>query len=124
MGDRAIIKASQAYATEDLGIYLHWHGDRHWVEAFVRMAKEYGFRYDDYGYARLCQIIGNTIGGTLSMGVGIASEMDDSDNGVYEIGPDWTVHESMFTPPIRNEKEVELNMAEIRAKNDQFFKGE
>ena len=77
---------------------------------------------DDYGQARLCQMIGNTIGTTLSMGVGRASRMDDSDNGTYLVATDWTIWESMNTPPLRDEKAVELNMTEIRAKNDQFFK--
>ena len=55
MGDRAIITFADNDIVndvcEDIGIYLHWNGNRHWVEAFVRMAKEYGFRYDDYGQA-------------------------------------------------------------------------
>ena len=126
MGARAIITFNDTDVvhdvTEDIGIYLHWNGNRHWVEAFIRMAKEYGFRYDDYGIARLCQMIGNTIGTTLSMGVGRASRMDDSDNGTYFVAADWTIWESMNTPPLDDEKQVEWYMTEIRAKNDQFFK--
>ena len=126
MGDRAIITFADNDIVndvcEDIGIYLHWHGNRNWVEAFVRMAKEYEFRYDDYGIARLCQMIGNTIGTTLSMGVGRASRMDDSDNGMYFVATDWTIWESMTTPPLDDEKQVESYMQAIRAKNDHIFK--
>ena len=38
---------------------------------------------DEYGWARLCQVIGNTIGGTLSVGIG-RYENQDKDMEIME----------------------------------------
>lgn len=65
MGNRAVI------TTEDkkLGIYLHWNGGRDSVEAFLRYCDLRGFRppnSDEYGWARLCQVIANFMGAGAS----------------------------------------------------------
>ena len=62
MGDRAVI------TTEDkkMGVYLHWDGDITSVTAFLTWCKLRGIRapdYQNYGWARLCQVIANYIEG-------------------------------------------------------------
>lgn len=88
MGNRAVI------TTEDkkLGIYLHWNGGRDSVEAFLRYCDLRGFRppnSDEYGWARLCQVIANFMGaGGLSVGISPYTDdrrMDPGDNGIYVV---------------------------------------
>lgn len=86
MGNRAVI------TTEDkqMGVYLHWNGGRDGVEAFLHYCDLQGFRSPDcdtYGWARLCQVIGNFFGGGLSVGIGLYDRLDTDnwDNGVYII---------------------------------------
>jgi hypothetical protein len=90
MGNRAVI----AFKGNDLGIYLHWNGNKESVKAFVDTAKAFGVRNpcrDSYGISRMVQIIGNYFGGTLSIGIGKAKGLDDSDNGTYTIDADWNI---------------------------------
>ena len=91
MGNRAVIK----FEGSDIGIYLHWNGGVESVLAFLKAAKELGVRDPlcdpPYFTARLVQIIGNFFGGTLSLGVGMADQMDASDNGTFVIGKDFTI---------------------------------
>lgn len=69
MGNRAVITTSQSKDVQtsiDIGVYLHWNGGRDSVEAFLSYCKLRGFRppeRDCYGWARLCQVIGNFFGG-------------------------------------------------------------
>ena len=87
MGNRAVI------TTEDkrIGIYLHWNGGRDSVEAFLKYCELRGFRCpedDDYGWARMCQVIANYFGGDLSIGIDRFEDIKHSadwDNGVYVI---------------------------------------
>lgn len=86
MGDRAVITSQD----KTLGIYLHWHGGRDYVTAFLKYCELRGFRNpseDNYGWARLCQIISNYIGGDLSIGIDTFDSFDgwQLDNGVYII---------------------------------------
>jgi hypothetical protein len=93
MGNRAVITASKAYSVEgssDIGVYLHWNGGRDSVEAFLTYCKIKGYRapdYDNYGWARLCQVIGNFFGGELSVGIDKCQNLDcdNGDNGTYII---------------------------------------
>lgn len=93
MGNRAVITASKALdvqASKDIGIYLHWNGGRDSVEAFLTYCKLKGYRAptsDDYGWARLCQVIGNFFGGGCSIGIDTCDHLDcdNWDNGVYII---------------------------------------
>lgn len=86
MGNRAVI------TTEDkkIGVYLHWNGGRDSIEAFLLYCKLQGYRcpeHDCYGWARLCQVIGNFFGGGLSLGIDTYDRLDtdNGDNGVYII---------------------------------------
>lgn len=91
MGNRAVI------TTEDrrIGVYLHWNGGRDSVNAFLAYCKLKGYRepeYDNYGWARLCQVIGNFFGGSTSVGIDEYRRLDrdNYDNGVYII-KGWNV---------------------------------
>jgi len=97
MGNRGVI------TTEDktLGVYLHWDGSYATVEAFLAYCEMKGIRYpedDDYGWARMVQVISNTIGGTLSIGINLYERLDTDNwnNGVYIISK-WRIVGREFT---------------------------
>ncbi len=88
MGNRAVITTER----RDLGVYLHWNGGRDSVEAFLKYCDLRGFRApdtDEYGWARLCQVVANYMGASgLSVGIGPYTtdrRMDPGDNGIYVI---------------------------------------
>lgn len=91
MGNRAVI------TTEDkkIGVYLHWNGGRDSVEGFLTYCKLKDYRcpeIDNYGWARLCQVIGNFFGGATSIGIDTYDCLDtnNGDNGVYII-KNWKI---------------------------------
>ena len=72
---------------KDLAIYLHWNGGIESVAPFLKYCELQGHRppeSDSYGWARLCQVIGNYFGGTNSIGISKYHEMTE-DNGTYII---------------------------------------
>lgn len=93
MGNRAVItwsKAEDVSKSREIGIYLHWNGGMDSVRAFLKYCELKGYRkpdQDDYGYARLCQVIGNYFGGTASVGIDMCCclDCDNGDNGVYSV---------------------------------------
>lgn len=93
MGNRAVItasKASDVQSAMDIGVYLHWNGGRDSVEAFLKYCELKQYRTpdtDDYGWARLCQVIGNFFGGSTSIGINLCCclDCDNGDNGTYII---------------------------------------
>lgn len=97
MGDRAVISNKN----KRLGVYLHWYGYREFVESILAYCDAKKYRSpdidDEYGWARLCQVAGNTIGGSLSVGVGIYDRMDidNWDNGTYII-EGWDIKERLY----------------------------
>ena len=99
MGDRAVI----ATEAKDVGIYVHWNGGIESVTAFLTYCKIQGFRTpesDNYGWARLCQIIANfyrlkpLVFGEDGLCMGIDRyenlDTDNFDNGTYII-KDWKI---------------------------------
>ena len=91
MGNRAVITTE----AKEIGVYLHWNGGRDSVEGFLAVCKKLGHRppeSDSYGFARLCQVIGNFFGGTTSIGIDGYKNLDtdNGDNGVYII-KDWEI---------------------------------
>ena len=91
MGNRAVITTEE----KKLGIYLHWNGGRDSVHAFLTYCKLRKFRApenDNYGWARMCQVISNFFGGDLSVGIDTLDCLDCNnwDNGVYII-KDWEI---------------------------------
>ena len=96
MGNRAVITTR----SKDIGVYLHWNGGRDSVEAFLKYCKLKGYRppeLDCYGWARLCQVIGNFFGGELSIGIDKYDKLDkdNGDNGVYII-ENWNIVDRLF----------------------------
>lgn len=101
MGNRAVIVAKKdlfgdgSINPNQIGVYLHWNGGRRSIEGFLKYCKLKGYRTpetDSYGWARLCQVIANFFGGTLSVGIDRAENLDcdNYDNGVYAI-EDWEI---------------------------------
>ncbi|MCH4184477.1 MAG: hypothetical protein LKF61_03230 [Eggerthellaceae bacterium] len=87
MGNRAVITTPE----RRIRLYLHWNGGRDTVEPLLRYYELKGYRppsTDCYGWARLCQVIGNFFGGTLSVGIDAYERICKAgdDNGVYVIG--------------------------------------
>ena len=96
MGNRAIIKP----VDKDIGVYLHWNGGRDSVRAFLKYCELKGYRApsdDNYGWARLCQVIGNFFGGSTSLGIDTVNNLDCNnwDNGVYLI-EGWEIVGRMY----------------------------
>ena len=100
MGNRAVItivdeEAKNNFNEENIGVYLHWNGGYDSVNAFLSYCKLKGYRQpesDNYGWARLCQVIGNFFGGDCSVGIDQCKNLDcdNWDNGVYLI-KDWKI---------------------------------
>lgn len=96
MGNRAVITTKENFDNNGVGIYLHWNGGRDSVEGFLKYCDLKGFRSpetDDYGWARLAQVIANYFGGDgLSIGVNRVDKLDcdNWDNGTYFI-EDWKI---------------------------------
>tara|TARA_Y100001937_G_scaffold110373_1_gene155896 strand:+ start:30 stop:440 length:411 start_codon:yes stop_codon:yes gene_type:complete len=130
MGNRAVIAFVADDGTQDkdlcLGIYLHWNGGRDSVEGFLEYAKKQGLRSGDYGVARLCQIIGNTFGGTLSMGVDVVCNLDydNFDNGLYWVDKNFNiVGRDYIQPGFKEQQQYKLKdfVAHCAKANDKFF---
>ena len=93
MGNRAVITASKSRdvaESNDIGIYLHWNGGRDSVEAFLKYCELKRYRNpseDNYGWARLCQVIANYLGGETGVGIDNCCHLDcdNGNNGVYII---------------------------------------
>ena len=123
MGNRAVIE----FESKGIGIYLHHDGGRDSVEAFLEVAKEYkAHDGSDYTIARLTQIIGNYIGGILSLGIGPIQylDRDNYDNGVYVINDSLDIIDRYYNRnPEQYFQDKEQLKEDIRAANDQFFTG-
>ena len=118
MGNRAVI-TTQEYLTnpDTIGVYLHWNGGRDSVQAFLLYCKLKGYRPPDedcYGWARLCQVVGNYFGGGLSIGIDACARLDcdNWDNGVY-ITEGWEIVGRRFAP---EEEEQDRDLLEMLRK--------
>ena len=110
MGNRAVIATSE----KSIGVYVHWNGGRDSVEAFLLYCKLKGYRppeTDNYGWARLCQVIGNFFGGETSVGVDRYVRLDTNnwDNGVYIIS-NWEIIDRLFAPIVEQREHDLLEM--------------
>ena len=97
MGNRAVITTEENFQTQTgLGIYNHWNGGADSIQGFLEYCRLRSFRCperDDYGWARLCQVIANFMGADgCSVGIDEISRLDqdNGDNGVYLI-KDWKI---------------------------------
>lgn len=117
MGNRAVITTESNFNNNGVGVYLHWNGGRDSVEAFLTYCKMKGYRppdQDNYGWARLCQVIGNFFGGTTSVGIDTVNSLDcdNFDNGVYII-EGWNIVDRKYIentpiPEYGEQKEYDL----------------
>ena len=101
MGNRAIITTQNDFDNNGIGVYIHWNGGYDSVSAFLKYCELRGFRppeEDEYGWARLCQIIGNYFGGDLSIGIDMLNKLPlrNCDNGVYIIEK-WKIIGRQYT---------------------------
>ncbi len=95
MGNRAVITTKENFENNGIGVYLHWNGGYDSVSAFLKYCEMKGYRTpdkDNYGFARLCQVIGNFFGGSTSVGIDVVNKLDcdNFDNGVY-IVENWKI---------------------------------
>ena len=87
MGNRAVITNKD----KQIGVYLHWNGGYDSVQAFLKYCELAKFRSPDqqnYGWARLCQVISNFFGPDgLSVGIDKFENIGTwlLDNGIYII---------------------------------------
>lgn len=107
MGNRAVIQFGRSKKSP--AIYLHWNGGVESVQAFLDVAKDLGCRPDDYGVARLAQIIGNFFGGTLCIGVDRAENLDrdNYDNGTFVV-KNWKITKRLFVPDYIANAEMDM----------------
>ncbi|WP_346685977.1 hypothetical protein [Enteroscipio rubneri] len=97
MGNRAVITTPK----REIGLYLHWNGGRDTIEPLLKYCELKGYRppsSDCYGWARICQVMGNFLGGALSLGIGAYStdeNMNPGDNGIYVI-EGWRIVERVY----------------------------
>lgn len=104
MGNRGVITTRE----QKIGVYLHWNGGRDSVNAFLTYCKLKGYpspEKDCYGWARLCQVIGNYFGGTGSVGIDVLENIDcdNGDNGLYIIENWGIVGREYFKKQEQNE---------------------
>ena len=127
MGNRAVITIKEKDIPQEdwNSLYLHWNGGHDSVAPFLYVAKLYGIRCNSdssYAIARLSQLIGNTLGGTLSLGVGAYKCLDTfSDNGVYVV-KDWEIVDRLnYDGEEQSEYNFDEFVKEIREANDSIF---
>ena len=114
MGNRAVITTKESWAHGGIGVYLHWNGGRDSVEAFLKYCDLKGYRSpseDCYGWARLCQVVGNFFGGNTSIGLDTLWHLDcdNYDNGVYIIDG-WQIVDRHY---FRGEEQNEYDLNEM-----------
>ena len=91
MGNRAVITTEENFNNNGVGVYVHWNGGYDSIEAFLKYCELRGFRSpdtDNYGWARLVQVIANFMGPNgLSVGIDCVKHLDcdNFDNGTYLI---------------------------------------
>lgn len=118
MGNRAVITTKKEWQSDGIGVYLHWNGGRDSVEAFLEYCKLKGYRAPDsdcYGWARLCQVLGNFFGGTLSVGIDRLwfLDRDNGDNGVYILEGWDIIDRYYYEGPEQNEYDRTEMLIEI-----------
>lgn len=129
MGNRAVIALGTKPSS--IGIYLHWNGGPESVKAFLdatRTLMRSRGGDDCYGPARLIQVIGNYLGGTLSLGIGQLHRLDtnNDDNGTYVVDPETLEivarkHVPMGRDATFNQAKYEETLAEVIERNSEPF---
>jgi hypothetical protein len=124
MGNRAVITSKENFENNGIGIYLHYNGGYDSVEAFLKYCKLKGYRkpeQDNYGWARLCQVISNFFGGELSIGIDRCCNLDcdNYDNGTYIIKGWNIVDRKYFNGIEQNNYDLAEMLLEINEKQPQ-----
>lgn len=97
MGNRATVAFTQQGAQTAIGVHLHWNGGPESVYPMLRALDALGARNDcDYKAARFTQMVGNFLGGQLSLGLQVidlsrpldATHTGAEDHGVYLVHVD------------------------------------
>jgi|6_EtaG_2_1085325.scaffolds.fasta_scaffold01456_9 hypothetical protein len=120
MGNRAVIQMQGHGA----GIYLHNNGGYDTIAPLLQVAKEYRIRGDDYGMARLTQMLANFFGGTLNIGIATEDSLDmnNGDNGTYVIDERFDIIDRLFySGPEQNNLPFEEMVSAFHKANDRFF---
>ena len=121
MGNRAVITTCE----RKVGVYLHWNGGRDTVEPLLKYCELQGYRppsSDDYGWARLCQVMGNFFGGSTSLGVGAYTadkRMNPGDSGIYAIDG-WRIVDRVY-PYLRFEEQREYDFGDMLRSFDEVW---
>ena len=118
MGNRAVITTEKNFKNNGVGVYLHWNGGYDSVSAFLKYCEIKGYRTPDtdcYGWARLCQVVGNFFGGSTSLGIDTVDKLDcdNYDNGVYIIKGWEIVDRKYFDGNEQMEYDLEEMLLEI-----------
>lgn len=118
MGNRAVITSKKNFESNGVGVYLHWNGGYDSVSAFLKYCELKGYcspTSDNYGWARLCQVIGNFFGGSCSIGIDVVNNLDcdNWDNGVYIIDGWKIVDRKYFDGNEQTNHELEKMLMEI-----------
>ena len=114
MGNRAVITTKENFENNGIGVYVHWNGGYDSVSAFLKYCELKGYRtpsQDNYGWARLCQVIGNFFGGSTSVGIDTVNKLDcdNYDNGVYII-EGWEIVDRKF---FRGREQMDYELEEM-----------
>lgn len=122
MSNSAFITTKEEWKKDKMiCVYLHWNGGRDSVEAFLKYCKLKEYRppeTDDYGWARLCQVIGNFFGGSTSVGINYWSKDGiQADNGIYLI-ENWEIVDRIDAPAFE-QKEYKLSEMLIAINDEQ-----
>ena len=88
----------------NLYLYLHWYGEECEVRGLLEYCRDRGFRtpdFNDYGWARLCQVAANYVDDSgLGCGIGSFESLESLvksgfDNGIYVIDG-WDIIDRKF----------------------------
>lgn len=111
MGNRAVITTEENFDNNGIGVYVHWNGGATSIKGFLTYCAIRGFRApetDNYGWARLTQVIANFFGmDGLSIGVDTLNHLDcdNGDNGTYLI-KNWQVVGHKYGKPNRDKYDL------------------
>ena len=140
MGQRAVItnlstktktleyKNLDQYLADSLAVYVHWLGERRYIDAFMHYCRLQEFRTPkqdpEYAYARLAQVIANYTGDSTGVGVMAVrhipfSCLDPGDDGVYLI-EGWNVEAHYRTEYGKYSGVGEFRLAEFDPEIDDY----
>lgn len=126
MGNRAYV-VFESGEDRSPAIYLHWNGGPESIYAFLDAIKGYQADQHSPGYscARFVQLVGNTLGGTLSLGLtcfGKYDELNCDDNGLYVVTPAKVRRMVDESPDLRHPRLRWLTDEEVATERDEALK--